>query len=437
MGHTALGIAGQTMHLKDCHLKHVPENIKKIILLYDDIKFALERAEEIKEYFQDSVEVLVACYPDNLDANDYLVQGRKADFDAIVKTAKSHEELKDTNANKSTLKELDIENIAIPEDDFVTNYCNEYACKCTDAPRKYNEAVALSLISTVIGRKIYFRFGRGKIYLNIWAVLIGKSTIMRKSESISAGRDLLDKELIIPSEFSPEGLFSQLSEKPQGLIIWPEFGGFLSGATKNYNIGVKEFLAELFDCNDIKKKLKKDEFTIKDPCVSILTATTMDWLVDRIDNGDIKGGFLGRFVYIIADYEEKDNLYIIPDPPEESVLEKLKSKLDEISKAGGQFAISSSAYKLYAEWFKKHEYEMSKMPDNKGISGFYGRLSIYALKFAMLYEISQNQKSLAISEIAMKRALKFIEERKKDISRILENDVSFGKEEKKKIEFSR
>ena len=79
MGHYALGICGQTMRLKDYHLQEIPKNIKKIIILYDEKKFAFERAKEILDYFDYEIEVCIAKYGkykdgNKLDANDYLVK---------------------------------------------------------------------------------------------------------------------------------------------------------------------------------------------------------------------------------------------------------------------------------------------------------------------------------------------------------------------------
>ncbi len=47
MGYCALGVAGQAMSLQEHHLKPIPDTVKKIIILYDDPKFAKERAREI------------------------------------------------------------------------------------------------------------------------------------------------------------------------------------------------------------------------------------------------------------------------------------------------------------------------------------------------------------------------------------------------------
>lgn len=436
MGYVALGVPGQTIQLKDYHLKHIPANIKKIILLYDDIKFALQRADEIKDLFGDSIEVFIANYSENMDANDYLVQGKKADFADMIKKALKCKESKNTDVGISILKELYIETIDIPEGDFVTYYCDEYACKSTDSPKKYQELMALAVISVALNRKIYLPYSANNIYPNLYVVLIGKSTIMRKSVSLNLARSLIydfNKDLILPNDFTQEGFFEHLKEFPKGIIVWSEFGGFLQKSTKSYMAGTKEFLTDAFDCPIyLNKKLAgKKIFEVENPYINIITATSMEWFIGNITEGDIKGGFLGRFVYIPALPSDKDKWFAFPPIPNQNVVNHLLVKLKRISELNGQMGLTEEAKDLCTKWLKNHEDELCKLSDDKGISGFYGRLADYILKFAILYEISSTS-NLVISENSIKRAIRLVESLKESVKNVLEEHVSFTLYEKNK-----
>ena len=421
MGHYALGVPGQVMSLKDYHLKDIPDTVKKIIILYDDPKFAKERAREILKYYDYEMKVYIAKYPDSKDANNYLKEGNTLEFKRIINIADRYLE--------DQLKSPDIK-VKLPENDFVELY-KEYAMQITDAPAKYQELMALSIIATVLGRQVYLKWGDTEIYPNLFIVLIGESTVMRKTFCLNMAKRMLRKfnpDLILPSDFSPEALFNLLDEKPHGLISWSEFGAFLINTTKNYQAGIKEFLADAFDCPDVlNKKLVAKSFTIKNICLNIITATSLHWFIDRITEADTMGGFLGRFVFIPCNKEDKNGWLYMPQPEPMVLSNKLVSDIKTISKLKGEVKISGEANLILIKWLKGHEDELGTLDDSKGIRGFYGRLADYVFKFAMLYEISGN-KSLIISEGSILRAVKLVNQRKKDTNELMSDHIAFTKE---------
>jgi hypothetical protein len=297
MDYYGLGVSGQAMALKEYHLKDIPETVKKIIILYDEPKFAEARAKELLEYFDFNIEVFIAKYPERFradgkkyDANDYFVNGLTEDFKAMMNVADRYlgDKLKSSNFK-----------IEIKENDFIESYCNSYACKVSDGPKKYQEIMALSVISTVLNRHVYLRYGVHNLYPNLYVVLLGKSTVMRKSAALDMARYLIpsfNEKLILPNDFTPEGLFNLLTDKPSGLIKWSEFGGFLVNAsTKTYQAGIKEFLTDAYDCPvKLNKRLSNNEYSINDIYLNIITASTIDWFTENIAQRDIFGGFLGR-----------------------------------------------------------------------------------------------------------------------------------------------
>jgi len=433
MGYQALGMPGQTFKLGEDDYNYFPIN-SKVIILYDAIDFALERAKEIREKRKD-LKIFIAQYENDMDANNYLVQSRKEDFDRIIRDAKSYDEIISTTENNQ-VKRYEVGSIEVPEDDFITYYCDEYACKSTDAPRKYQELMALAVISVVLNRKVYLPYSVNNLYPNLFVVLIGKSTIMRKSVSLNLARNLIfnfNKEFIFPHDFTQEGFFEHLKEFSKGIIIWSEFAGFLQKSTKPYMAGTKEFLTDAFDCPIyLNKKLAgKKIFEIENPYINIITATSMKWFTENITEADVKGGFLGRFIYILALPNDKDKWFAFPAVPNQNVINRLLIKLRGISELEGQMELTEKAKETYIDWLKNHEDELQRLSDDKGISSFYGRLSDYTLKFAILYELSSNL-SLTISDNSIKRAIRLVESLKESIRDVLEKHVSFTAYEKNK-----
>ena len=426
MGFQALGVAGQSMSLRDYLLKDIPESVEKITILYDEIDFAQKRAEEILKYYENNeknIKVYIAKYPDNKDANDYLKEGLAIDFKAIINTADRYleDQLKSTNIK-----------VEIPNNDFVEAYKN-YALQISDAPAKYQELMALSVIATILQRQVYIKYGVSNLYPNLYIVLIGKSTIMRKTACLNIAKHLIRKfnsELILPNDFTPEGLFNLLTEKPVGLVSWSEFGAFLVSTTKSYQAGVKEFLTEAYDCPEqLNKRLSGKEYSIANIYLNIITATTLHWFIDRITEADTLGGFLGRFIYMPCTKDDKNGWYYMPqnEPINESNM--LLKSINEISKIKGEFTISEDAKTLLIKWLRRHEDELEALDDSKGIMGFYARLSDYLLKFAMLYEISASRK-LLISESSLMRAIKLVNQLKLSLNELMSNHIAFTQEAK-------
>jgi len=422
MGFCSLGVAGQTMTLKEHHLKPIPETVKKIIVLYDDPKFAEKRASEILKFFDYDKEVYIAKYPDNKDANDYYKEGLTVDFKGIIQTADRF--LSDQLISPGI-------KVKIPANDFVEQY-KDYAMQISDAPARYQELMALTILSTILGRQAYLKYGVYNLYPNLFVVLIGKSTIMRKTACLNMAKHIIskfNKEYILPSDFTPEGLFNALTEKPRGFITWGEFGGFLINASaKTYQAGIKEFLTEAYDCpNELHKRLSSKEFTIENICLNIATASTLHWFVDRITEADTMGGFLGRFVFIPCKTEDKNGWYYIPQQEPLSITNKILKDLKQISELAGKFEISDEAKVILIKWLRRHENELESLDDSKGIIGFYARLADYLLKFAMLYEVSGN-KSLTITEGSLMRAIKLVNWLKQSLNDLMSDHISFTKE---------
>jgi len=315
-GYDVLAVAGQSFSLTEKKLDTIPKSVEEIILIYDEYDFALKRASEIRYYFGINVKVKVAKYPDKRDANDYLVEGKLEELKNIIESA----EVYFTDFEKAIIEAesenhqpitIDFSVLAL-DGDFITNY-SKYASKLTDAPKIYHEIIGLVLLSTIIEDRVTFR----GIKTNIYGVIVGKSTLMRKSASINIAVKILykiDPKLLIPSDFSPEAFGERLSSNPKGLIYWSEFGQFLSISTRSYMVGIKEIITDLFDCPEERKRiLKNREISIKDPYICIMTATIKVWL--KVDRNDLISGFLGRFMFINAEPGEKDTNYIIPPNP--------------------------------------------------------------------------------------------------------------------------
>jgi hypothetical protein len=324
----------------------------------------------------------------------------------------------------------------IPENGFLRDYV-QYASQVTDAPAIYHLFNGLIVLATILGNNAYIPFGPLRIYPNLYVLLLGPAAFFRKTYSISIARliiEKVDKELLLPDEFSLEKLIEKLGENPVGLLFWPEFGNTLQYFERSYMLGAKEFITDLFDCRpSYVRELKSTKYVIERPSVSIAAASTPAWLISRVRGDDIRGGFYSRFIYVTA--KTKTKRMSIPPEPNKQLENKLIIQANQYTKLSGSFDISEIK-DIYQDWLFDHEDEALGKDNQEILSGFYSRLGIYALKFAMLYQVSTSR-DFSITTESMLRAIHLVKLLKTNLSELLEYDLVSDKNMREKAKVLR
>jgi hypothetical protein len=127
--------------------------------------------------------------------------------------------------------------------------------------------------------------GARAVYPHLWAVLVAPSSFWRKSTAINMAEALLREargRARAAPDFSREKFLRILAERPVGMLTLKEFGGFLATPRRDYMGGMKENLTELYDGPDVfTRALQTGRIEIERPAVTLLAATTLDWLESR------------------------------------------------------------------------------------------------------------------------------------------------------------
>lgn len=228
----------------------------------------------------------------------------------------------------------------------------KYAEECTDSPRILLEWAAIWAISGVIDRKVFFEYGPGKLYANIWMILIGPSSI-RKSTSMQLGRDLMravNKDVFYPQGWSKEALWQLLATNPVGMFFYDEAKSFFDCCASNYNMGVINDLTTMFGGESLTRSTKKENMSIIEPYIGFGGASTKEWMIDGIKDKSsaIMGGFLPRFLLIHANksgghypwYRRGDYLK----------REQLIQKLQLIANCAGEARYDDPAMRAFEAW---------------------------------------------------------------------------------------
>ncbi len=299
-------------------------------------------------------------------------------------------------------------------------YCEEI----TDAPPNFHDFVAIVVGGIALGNQCFIPFGDTRIFPNIWLLLLGDSSYSRKTTSINIGRRLLSEvcpEKIYPNEFSQERIQSLLETMPSGAFFFSEFITLMGLLNRDYMSGTKGFLADIYDSPfTYKRETQGRSIKICNPAISIISATTQSWFMERLKESDIQGGFLPRFIIIMP--EKKTRTIAIPPEGDKAKRHELVKALNRFQKMSGVFSIHPDARREFEAWYKT----LMDLPSNHRTDPFVNRLQVYTLKFAMILNVI-TEMNLIISHESMKRAIRMMYGVFKSLSHIDQDELVFGK----------
>jgi len=272
-------------------------------------------------------------------------------------------------------------------DDYV-----DYASKLTDAPQIFHVAAGLTALSTAIGNGASFETWGNRYHPTLWVILVSPSGWFRKSTAINIMTNMLRKaglaERILPSRTSYEKLISLLAEQPSRLLAFGEFSGFLADLSRSYNDGTKEDLTEMFDgCSQfVRETISGGKITIKSPSINLIGASVIDWMLSRVQAGDLRSGFLARFIYVVA--REKETWHGLSIERLTNEENQLSMKLKAISSmtAYVERTISLDKIKQQADAWAR---DMEKKEVDDALFGIISRIYTYALKIAAIIALSE------------------------------------------------
>lgn len=322
---------------------------------------------------------------------------------------------------------------------FLDRYV-EIASASTDAPIDFHRFIGYAVAGIALGRNVYFPFGVNNIYPNFYMAIIAPSSVYRKSTVLAIGQRVLGrwrKHRILPAEFSQEKLLDILEQQPEGAFFFYEFKTLLGLLKRDYMQGVKAFLTEMFDCPPFYERATKSRTVhIENPCMSIISATTMSWFLDMIKQGDMEGGFLTRFIFVPT--MSKGKAMSIPPELDDNGINKLVVFLEDLTRVSGKMTFSDEGFKIYDRWYKSRIGQLDKEKNGLFVSAM-SRMAITAIKFALLNAVIYD-KSTIIDKPHIEQALQTVNWLSKQTESIIKDEMSetvLGKHMKKMLKYLR
>jgi hypothetical protein len=281
----------------------------------------------------------------------------------------------------------------LPTHGFLREYVR-WAAARTDAHIAFHVPVALELLSQSVPLDFNFPFG-SEIRANFYSLLVGSSRKSHKTTSIKLGRSVLLKAMshqLMEQPGSWEVLIDSLrgDSNSQQLLIYPEFGAFLSESEKGYLAPLRTKLVELYDALPISRALKKNggkKSLVERPRLSVLGGCAPGFLEEHTSSVDWTEGFFARFYIISAERERTMELPSIDDEERD----RLAALLLEYRKTQGEngtmmapcLGFSKEAGELWVEWQQQLEILDSRQLQ---IAAALAGVHDHAMKMAALLE---------------------------------------------------
>jgi len=292
------------------------------------------------------------------------------------------------------------------EGGFIEKY-KRYILQRTDCCEIYPEIIGYALLAEAIGRKPIMKTP-DCLYTNLWVMLLGPSTISRKSTNIKLGKKIVPTgasgSSILPDIYTQEALVQNLSDLPEAHSIgfYQECGGLLKQmGSKTYQMGLDDLMCDLYDCpDDFKKDLKSGKCELEKVYINLIWATTKKKFFRVVDVEDFDSGFLPRFLIVF-----NENTEIGPEGEltEEHIEDEMEAKeaLYQIYRKFRFeefcFVPDKGCYDVVFAWEVSKESECPAGLDEDIWNAIVGRMKDYLWKFGALIEVDEMLAKVAVS----------------------------------------
>jgi hypothetical protein len=294
---------------------------------------------------------------------------------------------------------------------FIDEY-REWATSKTDGAIAYQNASAFTLLSCVFSDVGYAVPKFGRMGLNLWFMVLGETTLTRKSTSrnlmlraVRMYEKFSGYQIDIGSDATPEGLTGILAERDgqTSLLHRDEVQGmFKDFINKTYMASAAERFTELYDghvpvtIRSSKGKTQTERATTNFVMYLMgITSKTADVLTTEY----FRSGFLARFIYVTAptpprtreseDIQQADEYEtIVRDDVLELMMKNLSESVMFWQKKNGSKPVPVRMSQLALERFNQFKWEMGNFaenhPEKESIEPSRQRLALSVWKCAVL-----------------------------------------------------
>ena len=326
---------------------------------------------------------------------------------------------------------------------FIDEYVRWTRMK-TDGALEYQIASAFTVLSAIFSDYGYAVPKYGKMNLNLWFMLLGETTLTRKSTSrqlmlrmVREYEKYAGYQIDIGSDATPEGVTKILAErdKKTSLLHRDEVQGmFKDFINKTYMASAAERFTELYDGHvPVVIRSAKDAGQTKRAetnFIMYLMGITSK-VADVLTTEYFRSGFLARFLYVVADspartkesedIQQADEYEVaVKDTVLESIVKRLFDAVTYWQKKGQPMPRPIRLSQPALDKFNEFKWDMGNFaeshPENESIEPSRQRLALSVWKCATL--LAMSEKSEEVTKLHMITAIYYAEQWFKNLVRM-------------------
>jgi hypothetical protein len=310
-----------------------------------------------------------------------------------------------------------------------------------ESPLSFWRWAGIAAISAVVKDNVYLTRQIHNLYPNIYVMLHADSGL-KKGPPISMAKRLVSKvgnTKVISGRSSIQGILKDMgtahTEKGTGKIVAGSTAFICSNELTSSIVGDKvaaDILTDLYDrsynIGQWRSLLKMESFELKNPTITMLTATNEAHANEFFGSKDVQGGYFARTFVIYESKRNRPNSLSIPllNPPNYDLSAEYLKQLGDLKgafkdlasleqsdyfknerKVDGRAIFFSNAGLIYEEWYHDFVQSIDQMED-KDETGTLNRFGDSVLKVAMLLSLAEHP-ILEITEESMSTAIHYCE----------------------------
>jgi hypothetical protein len=284
-----------------------------------------------------------------------------------------------------------------------------------ESPRSFFLWSGLAAISAVVRKNVWINKKIYRLYPNLYIMLVARSGL-RKGYPVKLAQKLVESleiTKVISGRNSIQSIIQELSRQwtlESGKVLTNANGFLVNDELDSFLIddpSAQTILTTLYDSfyhQNWTSTLKGEgKSTLKDICITMLSATNETHLSAFLDDTSVSGGFIGRTLIVHETQKSRLNPLIDDDDMTEVNTDNLREELTRIALATGQAKLTREAKDLYKLWYAEFNKKLDENPDGDA-TGLSERLHDHILKVSLLLSLSESN-ALVITKPHLEKSI--------------------------------
>jgi hypothetical protein len=290
----------------------------------------------------------------------------------------------------------------------------------TEVPDAFALWSAIFVVNACLKRDCFIDQGHFTVYPNLYINLTAGSGVCRKSTAAYIAVDMLrevNPEInILSQRITPQELIGTLAMKAvkdKTTLVDEAVGCFIADELSTLIDKSNEMkvlipiLTKLYDCKDFDYSTRKyGKELVKNPCLSILGGSTLEWIKEAFPAHAIGGGFTARFIFPYRESKDRRIAWPRRSVEDSERFKRIAHDLNQISGMRGSMGLDDETIALYSDEY--NTFLDGELAQHSLTSRYAARRHIHLLKVSMALSASSRD-TREITKEDMWKSIKIIQ----------------------------